>query len=86
MAKLLTHHDPYHIHAMCGLLALVHYLYRFWLVICDVPDAGFGTTPNHLWQDVACMTIMALPNATSFLTRHMIVPDPEIGCPAAAGR
>ena len=67
MAKLLTNHDPGHIHAMCGLLALVHYLYRFWLVICDVPDAGFGTTPNHLWQDVACMTIMALPNATSFL-------------------
>ena len=28
MARLLTSHDPYHIHAILGLLALCHYLWR----------------------------------------------------------
>ena len=32
MAKLFTHHDQYHIHKTLGLLALLHYLYRFALL------------------------------------------------------
>ena len=64
MAKLLTNHDPYHIHAMCGLLALLHYFYRFRLAVLDVPDSGFG---QNLQLDILSMTVMALPNVTSFL-------------------
>lgn len=29
MAKLLSHHDRYHVHAILGLSALVHFLFRF---------------------------------------------------------
>lgn len=29
MAKLLSHHDKFHVHAMLGLTALIHFLYRF---------------------------------------------------------
>ena len=32
MAKLITNHDPYHIHKILGLLALLHYTYRFALL------------------------------------------------------
>lgn len=29
MARLLSHHDKYHVHAVLGMTALVHFLYRF---------------------------------------------------------
>jgi len=64
MAKLLTNHDPSHIHAICGVLALLHYFYRFRMLVLDVENSGFG---QNLQQDVFSMIIMALPNATSFL-------------------
>lgn len=64
MAKLLTHHDPYHIHAFFGLLTLIHFVYRIFLLVADVEDSGFG---KSLPQDVFCMIIMILPNLTSFL-------------------
>jgi len=32
MAKLITDHDPYHVHKVLGLLALLHYIYRFGLL------------------------------------------------------
>jgi hypothetical protein len=32
MAKLITHHDKFHIHKILGLLVLLHYLYRFGLL------------------------------------------------------
>lgn len=64
MAHLLTNHDPNHIHAICGFAALVHWLYRFYLLFLDVPDAGFG---KNAIQDTLCMILMILPNVTSFV-------------------
>jgi hypothetical protein len=32
MARLLSSHDPYHIHAILGLFSLLHYLYRYGLL------------------------------------------------------
>lgn len=32
MAKLITNHDPFHIHKILGLLVLIHYIYRFFLL------------------------------------------------------
>ncbi|CAJ1954163.1 unnamed protein product [Cylindrotheca closterium] len=32
MAKLITNHDPYHIHKILGVSVLLHYLYRFALL------------------------------------------------------
>jgi len=64
MAKLLSHHDPDHIHAMCGVLTLIHIFYRFRLIILDVKDAGFGI---KLDEDLLSMIIMNLPQVTSFV-------------------
>lgn len=64
MAKLLTHHDPYHIHATCGLLALLQYIYRLRLICLDAPNGGFG---QNFGRDVVSMLIMAMPNITSYL-------------------
>lgn len=33
MAKLITDHDPYHIHKILGVLTLLHYIYRFALLV-----------------------------------------------------
>ncbi len=32
MAHLITHHDPFHIHKILGVLVLLHYIYRFYLL------------------------------------------------------
>jgi len=64
MANLLTHHDPYHIHACCGLLALLHFIYRFRLICLDVDHAGFGQSRV---ADFLAMILLALPNITSYL-------------------
>lgn len=45
MAKLITPHDPYHIHKILGVLLLVHYIYRFALLI-QYGDA-FPFLHNH---------------------------------------
>lgn len=61
MARLLTRHDPYHIHAILGLLALCHYVWRIarWHIV--------GIAFSSSW-DVACVTIHGwLPLASLFL-------------------
>ncbi|CAB9519408.1 expressed unknown protein [Seminavis robusta] len=64
MANLLTHHDFYHIHAACGLVALLHFFYRLRLIVLDVENAGFA---RNLGEDLVSMVILALPNLTSYL-------------------
>lgn len=32
MAKLITSHDPFHVHKTIGVFVLLHYLYRFFLL------------------------------------------------------
>lgn len=43
MAKLMTHHDPYHRHAILGAAALAHFLYRF-VCFFIMKDIGFSTS------------------------------------------
>lgn len=64
MANLLTPHDRYRVHALCGLLALIHYVYRLRLLVLDVEDCGFGT---NIRQDVVSLIAMVLPSLTSLL-------------------
>jgi hypothetical protein len=33
MAYLITHHDPYHVHKIVGLLCLLHFVYRFFMIV-----------------------------------------------------
>ena len=64
MARLLTSHDPYHIHAILGILALCHYLWRIskW----HMGGIAFSVPPSA-W-DVLCVTIHGwLPLASLFL-------------------
>ena len=42
MAKLITHHDKFHIHKILGLLVLLHYVYRFGLLFQH--GSAFPTT------------------------------------------
>ena len=70
VSTVLTDHDPAHFHACCGLVALVHWLYRFYLLVVDVPDGGFG---KNLTNDILSMIVMILPNATSFVFAHVPV-------------
>lgn len=32
MANLITHHDPFHIHKILGVAALLHFVFRLWMV------------------------------------------------------
>jgi hypothetical protein len=64
MAKLLTHHDPGHIHALVGLLNIIHYIYRIFFLVVDVDNGGFGINLN---SDIFCLLLMTLPNVTSFI-------------------
>jgi len=72
MAKLLSQHgkEHFHVHAFFGLLTLVHFLWRFSLLIADVENAGFGV---DLKKDIISLLIIALPHSTSFLFSHVPV-------------
>jgi hypothetical protein len=78
MAKLLTHHDPYHIHAVFGLLALCNYLWR--IARWHVTGVAFPGEPGEL----LCVLIHGiLPALSLFLhvpkqrneTKPMIWPE-----------
>eukprot|EP00927_Polykrikos_kofoidii_P037431 TRINITY_DN31580_c0_g2_i1.p1 TRINITY_DN31580_c0_g2~~TRINITY_DN31580_c0_g2_i1.p1 ORF type:complete len:320 (-),score=27.65 TRINITY_DN31580_c0_g2_i1:97-1056(-) len=61
MALLLTHHDKFHVHAMLGLAALLHFAYRFgWLFVFweDSFHPSFTTA--------ACLAVHFLLHVTSF--------------------
>ena len=99
MAKLIQHnnHDPYHVHALVGLLTLLHFFWRFcWAVVWrgDRANAGFGSNPT---LDTIALVLLPLPNLTSFLfkgglnascctPRPRTTPSPAEGCePATSG-
>lgn len=70
MAKLFTDHDPNHLHALFGIMNVLHFIFRFRLLLKDVRDVGFGTN----WQqDQVSLLLMSLPNATSFVFHHVPV-------------
>lgn len=51
MAKLLSHHDRYHSHAILGLLALLHFAYRFYTVLIEQRESfspGFWSAATLL--------------------------------------
>ena len=54
MAHLITHHDPYHIHKSLGLLVLLHYLYRFYLVF----QTGTAFPPSEPTAVALCSVLL----------------------------
>ena len=63
MAKLITHHDPFHIHKILGVFVLVHFLYRTLLVLhrgfvfCSIDNDL--CTPNQTHIDAICILLHA---------------------------
>jgi hypothetical protein len=65
---LLSRRDPMHVHALVGVVAVVHMLWRFFLVVVhNNMRAGFCRTD---WRvDFAMLALAALPNASSFFLK-----------------
>jgi len=61
MAKLLTHHDKFHVHACLGILALLHFGYRFW---CMFAKGQHSFTADA--TSLAALSIHFLLHVTSF--------------------
>lgn len=70
MARLLTNHDPGHIHALLGSMVLLHFFYRTLLVILygDAFPVGHyyvysydnSNTKSVPWEDIALVLLHAL--------------------------
>ncbi|CAJ1384030.1 unnamed protein product [Effrenium voratum] len=76
MAKLLSHHDRYHSHAILGLLALLHFAYRFYIVLIEWRESF---VPNF-WS-AASLSVHVFLHVLSFqfdLPRNRIWTKPMI--------
>ena len=92
MAKLITDHDPFHIHKTLGVLVLLHYIYRFYILIktgtCFPPDEE----PLHAALTVAAHGLLSwsslllpLPKKRNFKS-PMIWPELRLHSIAFASR
>lgn len=92
MAKLITNHDPYHIHKILGVSVLLHYLYRFALLFRhgtafptsedpQVAAAGVFLHAMLSWSSL----LLPLPVKRNF-TRPMIWPEFRLHSIAFASR
>uniref|UniRef100_A0A7S1AEP9 Uncharacterized protein n=1 Tax=Noctiluca scintillans TaxID=2966 RepID=A0A7S1AEP9_NOCSC len=76
MAKLFSHHDTFHVHAVLGVVALLHILYRFLCMLA----CGKDTFAPSL-TSVALLGVHFLLHASSFqfvLPRHRMRSKPMI--------
>ena len=79
MAKLIIHSGLMNVHAIVGLVTLVHFFWRFgWAVLWqgNRASAGFG---NNLRQDAISLLLLTLPNLTSFLFHEVPTIKPKDG-------
>jgi hypothetical protein len=80
MAKLIgRHHDAYHVHAIVGLLTLLHFFWRFGYSVVwrgDRAGAGFGT---NMRTDAISLIMLTLPNLTSLLFKGVPTMKPNDG-------
>lgn len=81
MAHLITHHDPFHIHKILGVLVLLHYIYRFYTVLqtgtafptAESPSLAIGGVVLHgllSWSSL----LLPLPTRRNF-AKPMIWPE-----------
>lgn len=77
MAKLLTHHDRFHVHAALGLTALLHFLYRFGYHFLSLGRESFD--PSEF--SALALAVHVMLHATSFqffLPSHRLWTKPMI--------
>jgi hypothetical protein len=71
MAHLITNHDPYHVHKSLGLLVLLHYAYRYYLVVAHgtaFPSSeGSGSSSPLLLLDVIAILLHGALSWSSLL-------------------
>jgi len=92
MAKLITKHDPYHIHKTVGVLVLLHYLYRFALLFrhgtafpaFEDPKIAAGGVFLHALLSWSSL-LLPLPVKRNF-TKPMIWPEFRLHSIAFASR
>lgn len=65
MAKLITNHDPYHIHKILGVLVLLNYVYRSYLLV--VYGSCFPEDIEKKWMSVASVLCHGLLSWSSLL-------------------
>ena len=64
MAKLITNHDPFHIHKVLGLLVLINYIYRFFLIF-TIGTAFPAEEP--VWKSLVSVALHGLLSWSSLL-------------------
>lgn len=81
MAKLITSHDPYHIHKILGVFVLIHFLYRFYNIFTvgnafPVEEHRTIDTMTILLHGILSCTSLLLPlPAVRNYTSPMIWPE-----------
>merc|ERR1711871_612784 len=65
MAKLITNHDPFHIHKSLGVFALLHFIYRYYLLVTEGTLFAEGDTTNR--GDLAGVVLHGLLSCSSLL-------------------
>ncbi|KAL3826873.1 hypothetical protein ACHAXA_000841 [Cyclostephanos tholiformis] len=70
MAHLITDHDPYHVHKTLGLLVLLHYLYRYYLVFAygtAFPEWSTLSSPSSSSSSSSRTRLLGSPPPPSIL-------------------
>eukprot|EP00930_Biecheleria_cincta_P041051 TRINITY_DN28124_c0_g1_i1.p1 TRINITY_DN28124_c0_g1~~TRINITY_DN28124_c0_g1_i1.p1 ORF type:complete len:325 (-),score=54.86 TRINITY_DN28124_c0_g1_i1:31-1005(-) len=76
MAKLLTHHDRFHVHALLGLTALLHFLFRFTYLFVKFEESFTPCLASY-----ASLLVHVFLHVTSFqfnLPKHRLSTKPMI--------
>ena len=75
MAKLITTHDPFHVHKILGVFVLLHFLYRYiygallrGYVFCSIQNAKEGLCEEQqVHYDATCVILHAMLSWSSLL-------------------
>ncbi len=81
MAHLITHHDPFHVHKILGVLALLHFLYRLYNVLCTGYAFSRWEQDEGLVWPLLCILLHGLLSWSSLLlplTKKRILTAPMI--------
>ena len=82
MAHLITHHDPFHVHKILGVLALLHFLYRLFNVLTTgYAFTAWETQEGGRWAPLLAIALHGLLSWSSLLlplTKKRILTAPMI--------
>ena len=85
VGKLITHHDPFHVHKILGILSVLSFLYRYAWVYPTTGELGFtmnDATP-HAWRafnwiSITVHTLLAVSSIVFVVPRKRIPSKPMV--------